>query len=79
MGSDIEKASISVLKSSMKLNLLSGRDPRGVCAGAIYLVCKLKKIKVSQKEVSEATGASEMTVRLRYKEFLKKLNIKVKR
>lgn len=79
LGSDIEKASTNILKSSMKLNLLSGRDPRGVCAGAIYLVCKLKKIKISQKKVSEATGASEVTVRLRYKEFSKKLNIKVKR
>ena len=78
LDSDIENASIKILKSAMKVNLLCGKDPKGLCAGAIYLVCKFKKIKISQKEIAEAVGASEVTIRSRYKEFSKCLNIMVK-
>jgi transcription initiation factor TFIIB len=75
LNSDIEKASINILKSYMKLNISCGKDPSGLCAGAIYLVCKLKKVRVSQQEIARKIGVSEVTIRSRYKEFSKNLKI----
>ena len=55
----------------------SGKDPKGLCAGALYLVCKLSKKKMSQQKIAEVVGVTEVTLRSRYKDFSKKLNIKI--
>ena len=78
LDADIEKGAIKVLKSYMKMNNSCGKDPVGLCAGAIYFVCKLKKIKVTQREIAEITGTSEVTIRSRVKEFSKNIKIIVK-
>ena len=78
LNADIEKASIKILKSFMKMNYSCGKDPVGLCAGAIYLACKLKKVKLSQREIAEITGTSEVTIRSRVKEFSNNIKIIVK-
>jgi len=55
----------------------SGKDPKGLCAGALYLVCKIRNKKISQKEIANLVGVTEVTLRSRYKELTKKLNIKI--
>jgi len=58
----------------MKNFSISGKDPKGLCAGVIYLVCKMKNKKVSQKKIANVIGVTEVTLRSRYKELSKKLN-----
>jgi transcription initiation factor TFIIB len=55
----------------------SGKDPKGLCAGALYLVCKIRNKKISQKEIANLVGVTEVTLRSRYKELTRKLNIKI--
>lgn len=70
---DVEKEAINVLKKFMKKMSICGKDPKGLCAGSIYLVAKLKNRRVSQKEISQVIGVTEVTLRSRYKELLKSL------
>ncbi|MBD3194629.1 MAG: hypothetical protein GF317_06200 [Candidatus Lokiarchaeota archaeon] len=71
---DIEKESVGMLKNFINTNPICGKDPKGLCAGAIYLVAKLKNKKVSQKEISNVVGVTEVTLRSRYKELLRSIN-----
>jgi len=75
LDADVEKITINILQTFMKKFSTSGKDPKGLCAGALYLVCKVKNKKISQKEISNLVGVTEVTLRSRYKELIKKLNI----
>ncbi|MFX1310261.1 MAG: hypothetical protein ACFE8C_11225, partial [Promethearchaeota archaeon] len=70
---NVEKAAIKVLKKFIENTSICGKDPKGLCAGAIYLVSKLKNHKVSQKDISKVIGVTEVTLRSRYKEFLQNI------
>jgi transcription initiation factor TFIIB len=49
----------------------------GLAAAALYIACLLNNEKKSQKNIAEAAGVTEVTVRNRYKTLKKQLNIKV--
>ncbi|MFW9898354.1 MAG: transcription initiation factor IIB family protein [Candidatus Thorarchaeota archaeon] len=70
---NVEKEAINVLKRFIQKTSICGKDPKGLCAGSIYLVAKLKNRRVSQKEISQVIGVTEVTLRSRYKELLKSL------
>jgi transcription initiation factor TFIIB len=71
---NIEKEAIKVLKNFIASTSICGKDPKGLCAGAVYLVAKLKNKKVSQKDISRVIGVTEVTLRSRYKEFLQHIS-----
>ena len=70
LGIDIEKETIKVLTKFIERSSICGKDPKGLCAGAIYLIAKLKNRKISQKEISRVINVTEVTLRSRYKELL---------
>ena len=74
---DIEKTTINILQTFMSNYSTSGKDPKGLCAGALYLVCKVRNKRISQKEIANLVGVTEVTLRSRYKELIKKLNISI--
>ncbi|MGC8676430.1 MAG: transcription initiation factor IIB [Candidatus Micrarchaeia archaeon] len=71
-----EKAD-ELLKRAMKKGLVSGRSPTGVCAAAVYIASALAGERRTQKEVAEVAGVTEVTIRNRYRELKKELNIDV--
>ncbi len=77
LDADAENTTIKILQSFTSQFSTSGKDPKGLCAGALYLVCKKKDKKVSQKEIANLVGVTEVTLRSRYKELVKMLNIMV--
>jgi transcription initiation factor TFIIB len=74
---DVEQSAIKVLKAFISKYSTSGKDPKGLCAGALYLVCKAKTLKISQKQIANLVGITEVTLRSRFKELTTKLNIKI--
>ncbi len=74
LGINVEKEAIKVLANFIKNTSICGKDPKGLCAGSIYLVAKLKNRKVSQKDISKVIGVTEVTLRSRYKEFLQNIS-----
>ncbi|MHA1459918.1 MAG: transcription initiation factor IIB [Promethearchaeota archaeon] len=77
LDAETEKTTIKVLQSFVKMYSTSGKDPKGLCAGALYLVCKKRDKRISQKEIANVVGVTEVTLRSRYKELVNKLNIKI--
>lgn len=76
---ELESSAIKIVKAYTTNFPISGKDPKGICAGALYLVGKLKNIETAtQKDISDLVGVTEVTLRSRYKELKKKLNIRLK-
>ena len=55
----------------------SGKDPKGIVAGALYLACRMKGLEMTQKHIADIVGVTEVTLRSRFKELSTKLKIKV--
>jgi len=75
LNADTERVAIKIVEMFTKYFPISGKDPKGLCAGAIYIATKLKHIELTQKEIADTIGITEVTLRSRYKELVKKLNI----
>ena len=75
LNSDIEALTIKILKAYKANIYTSGKDPKGIVAGALYLACKLKQKNLTQKQIADLLGVTEVTLRSRYKELTKKLKI----
>ena len=77
LDNEIERLSMDLVKEYRKRVPTSGKDPKGICAGAIYLANRLKNKQMTQKEIAEEIGVTEVTLRSRYKELTKSLNIMI--
>ncbi len=75
LGFDMEILTRKILQPMINKNLLSGKDPKGFCAGALYFACKLKSLGISQKEITKVVGVTEVTLRSRYKELLQNIKL----
>jgi transcription initiation factor TFIIB len=70
-----EEVAHKILKGARKLKLTSGRGGKGVAAAAGYLASTVVGDRRTQREVAEAVDVTEVTIRNRYKEMMKKLLI----
>jgi len=72
----VQQKVIEILeRAKEKRTLVTGRDPRGLAAAAIYIASILTDHRVTQRDIAMAAGVTEVTVRNRYKELVQKLNI----
>ncbi len=71
----VELKSIDIVEMAIKNELTSGRGPTGVAASALYIAAVLVGEKRTQREIAEITGVTEVTIRNRYKEMVKKLEL----
>jgi transcription initiation factor TFIIB len=76
---DTQVMSIEILKKAARKELTSGRGPSGLAAAALYISIVLFDECRTQREVSEIAGVTEVTIRNRYKELIKKLDIDMKK
>jgi len=77
LDSETEQLTTKILKIySLKFSI-SGKDPKGLCAGAIYLASKIKNKDLTQQQIVESIGVTEVTLRSRYKELKNKLKITI--
>jgi transcription initiation factor TFIIB len=77
LGPDVEKMAREIVQKYYARFRTSGKDPKGFVAGALYIACKIKDITITQKEISDLVGVTEVTLRSRYKNLTKKLNIPI--
>ncbi len=72
----VQQKVIEILEAAKKQrSLVTGRDPRGLAAAAIYIASILLDHRVTQRAIASAAGVTEVTVRNRYKELVLKLGI----
>jgi len=62
---DTEHFAVEILRKAKERHGLSGKDPRGIAAAALYIACVEKNDKRIQKDVAAAAGTTEVTLRNR--------------
>lgn len=72
-----QQIAIDILHQAEEEKAIAGKDPMGVAAAAIYIACVLEDERKTQKEIAEASGVTEVTVRNRYKGLTNDLNLNV--
>jgi len=72
----VQVKGVKVLDEAAKSDVTSGKGPIGVAAAALYIAAVLKGEKKTQREVADAIGVTEVTIRNRYKEMVETLGIK---
>ena len=74
--SEVQKTTMEILKAARKVRgLVTGRDPRGLAAAAIYIASIISDCRVTQRDISRVSGVTEVTIRNRYKELVSKLGL----
>ncbi len=68
-------AAITILAEARRKRFAAGKDPMGLAAAALYIACLQLNEKITQKEIAEAAGVTEVTVRNRYKALKRQLNL----
>lgn len=69
------REAIDILKQAQHIGITAGKDPAGLAAAAIYIAALRRGEIRTQKEVARAAQVTEVTVRNRYKELIKRLKI----
>ncbi|MFX1281071.1 MAG: transcription initiation factor IIB family protein, partial [Promethearchaeota archaeon] len=77
LDSEIEALTKKILRTYINNFSISGKDPKGLCAGAIYLASRIKDLELTQQQIVNSIGVTEVTLRSRYKELKTKLKLKV--
>ena len=67
---------VKLLKEAEDKGLTSGKGPMGIAAAVLYVATLINKEKKTQRDAAKAAGITEVTIRNRYKELYKVLNLK---
>jgi transcription initiation factor TFIIB len=70
LSDEIERKARDLLDSGRDAGLVSGKSPVGLAAAAIYAASLVTNETVTQSQISEVTGVSEVTIRNRYRGLL---------
>ena len=69
-----KRKAIDILEKAKKLGIVAGKDPMGIAAAALYLACISTGEVKSQKDISIASGVTEVTIRNRCAGLRKMMN-----
>ena len=65
LGEKTKRMAIKLLNKAKKIGMVAGKDPMGIAAAALYLSCISTGGNKTQKEISIASGVTEVTIRNR--------------
>ncbi len=60
-----KRNAVIILDKAKKLGMVAGKDPMGIAAAALYLACISNGESKSQRDISIASGVTEVTIRNR--------------
>ncbi len=69
-----ERLAVEILREADKRKGLTGKDPRGLAAAALYMACQENDDRRVQRVIAEAAGTTEVTLRNRYRGLKEVLN-----
>lgn len=73
-----EIIALKILDQAVKLRLTNGRGPVGVAAAVKYIATRLTDEQRTQGEIAKQAYVTEVTIRNRYKEMIRKINFETK-
>jgi len=77
LSGETQRKAVEILNDAIKKGLISGRGPMGVAAATVYIASVITGERRTQKEVADVAGVTEVTIRNRYRELKKALDLKV--
>jgi transcription initiation factor TFIIB len=75
LGEKTQRWAIEILGEADMLKISAGKDPMGMAAAALYLACVMNGENRTQKMLANASGVTEVTIRNRYTDLKKHLNL----
>lgn len=72
-----ESKAIILIDKCKEKGLITGREPTGIAAAALYVASLFSDEKKTQRDVAEISGVTEVTIRNRYKELSENLDFSV--
>jgi transcription initiation factor TFIIB len=75
MSEPTQRRAREILLMAREARISAGKDPMGLAASALYVACTLGGEEKTQKDVAEAAGVTEVTIRNRYKGLREALGI----
>lgn len=69
----VESRCVEILNVAHEKKSLNGRSPSGMASAILYVVCREKNLRVTQKMIADAVGVTEVTLRNRYKQLIEDL------
>jgi len=70
-----KREATKILRTAEELKISAGKDPMGLAAAALYVSCVTNGENKTQRDVAEAAGVTEVTIRNRYKGLKIALNL----
>jgi transcription initiation factor TFIIB len=70
-----KRRALQILVKAEEARISAGKDPMGLAAAALYVSCTLEGEAKTQRDVAEAAGVTEVTIRNRYKGLRTSLGI----
>ena len=70
-----KRKALEFLDQAMKIEVSAGKDPMGLAAAALYLACVMIGENKTQKDIAQAAGVTEVTIRNRYKGLKEELKL----
>jgi len=65
LGEKTKRKAIILLNKAKKIGMVAGKDPMGLAAAALYLACISEGGNTTQRNISNASGVTEVTIRNR--------------
>ncbi len=78
LSSETQNYAIKILTNAKKIGITAGKDPTGLAAAALYISALQCGERRTQREIAKIANITEVTVRNRYKELIKVLNLNIK-
>jgi len=73
----IQAEAVRLLNEAKDRHVSAGKDPMGLAAAALYIACHQAGDKKTQKDIADAAGVTEVTVRNRYKTLKRQLKLEL--
>ncbi len=77
LSKDLLVMSTKIIKAADKARIRVGKNPGSVAAASVYIAHKLAGKKVTQKRICRAAKTTEVTLRSRVKDIMKKISITI--
>jgi transcription initiation factor TFIIB len=69
---------VQILREARNKRAVAGKDPMGLAAATLYIACLQNNEKKTQKDIANAAGVTEVTVRNRYKTLKRQLKLELR-
>jgi transcription initiation factor TFIIB len=74
LNQSLQNNAVAILREARQKKVTAGKGPVGIAAAAIYVSSRLHRMELTQRELADVAGVTEVTIRNRYKGLLQNLD-----